>query len=120
MREELAAARAFVALLEEERAALLAADPSPLPDIAARKVAAAQRMAQLSRERGTRPTAELAALSRDALSRIRANAALVDARLRSVGEALAVLMRGHGAAAQVYTADGRFQATPVRAARARA
>jgi len=107
--EELAVAQAFVALLEEERAELLAANPARLPEIAERKVAVAQRLAALARARGARPGAELAALAGRALAQIRDNSMLVDARLRAVGQALAVLLRAPADPARVYSADGRWQ-----------
>ena len=107
--DELAVAQAFVALLEAERAELLAPNPARLPEIAERKVATAQRLAELARGRGAAPGGELAALARRALWQIQANSSLVDARLRAVGQALAVLLRAPADPARVYAADGRWQ-----------
>lgn len=129
LRRELQAGREFVALLEEEHTELLASNPERLPDIAARKVALALRLGELARERGAPPAAaplqgpllgELVACAREARRLTQANAALLDQRLRAVGEGLAVLMQYAQGAGQIYTQDGRWHAAVPRAPRATA
>lgn len=129
LREELEVGRAFVALLEQERGELLAPAPERLAAIAERKIALAQELSRLARERGAPPFAagagrgvldELVACARRARELMRANAALLDLRLRAVGEALAVLLQPGNGPAEVYASDGRWRAAPVRSPRAKA
>jgi hypothetical protein len=129
LREELEAGRAFVALLEQERAELATPAPERLAAIAERKIALAGELSRLARERGAPPFPddagrgvldELVACARRARELMHANAALLDLRLRAVGEALAVLLQPGSGPAEVYAPDGRWRPAPVRSPRAKA
>jgi flagellar biosynthesis/type III secretory pathway chaperone len=142
---ELAAGRDFEALLESERDCLLHSGADRLVELCARKADLAREIAALAAERNTalarsglprgRAGVELGCSGAGSAAKglveqltqcarrvrdlNRRNEILVNMRLQQVGAALNVL-RGSGAEAQVYSADGRAHTGAGRLTRATA
>ncbi len=125
MSAELAAAKDFLSLLQEEESALVAGDTERLPDIVQSKSEKIRNIARLAQERNqlvplpemdawlkNRPESSkiwqsLMRLSEEIKEHNRVNGAMIDMRLRSTQQALNMLQSLASTTTSLYGPDGQ-------------